>query len=81
MTMHYLFATKHGADPKLVATFSSEQQLLAYVRWATLAEVDGKFKFEHQSALAGYDGYEASARLLTDDDPGDVTHNPSPTML
>ena len=34
--MHYLYGTKPGAEAKLVATFASDQQLLAYVRWATL---------------------------------------------
>ena len=79
--MHYLYATRNAAIVKLVATFSSEQQLLAYVRWATLAEHDGKFKFEHQSALAGFDGWTSSQDPLTDDDAGQVVHNPSPTML
>lgn len=79
--MHFLYGTKRGADLKLAATFSSEQQLLAYVRWATLAEADGKFKFEHQSALAGFDGYQASHEPLTSDDAERVDHNPSPTML
>jgi len=30
--MHYLYGGKRGSA-KLVATFDSEQQLLAYVRW------------------------------------------------
>ena len=36
--MHYLYGSKAGVERRLVATFSSEQQLLAYVRWATLEQ-------------------------------------------
>ena len=36
--MYYLYGSKPGVPRKLVATFGSEQQLLAYVRWATLLE-------------------------------------------
>ena len=57
--MRYLYGSKHGGGKKLAATFDSEQQLLAYVRWATLQETgkhDGltEGKFEQGSALAGY---------------------------
>lgn len=34
--MHYLYGSKLEGQLKLVATFDSEEQLLAYVRWATL---------------------------------------------
>ena len=34
--MHYLYGSKKAGPRRLVATFGSEQQLLAYVRWATL---------------------------------------------
>ena len=34
--MHYLYGLKHDRPRRLVATFASEQQLLAYVRWSTL---------------------------------------------
>jgi hypothetical protein len=44
--MHYLYGSKIGAPKKLVATFDSREQLLAYVRWATLSEHDGVRQFE-----------------------------------
>jgi hypothetical protein len=80
--MHYLYGFKRTAVPKLVATFSSEQQLLAYVRWATLRSTGPKQgKFEQGSSLAGYDRWENSTSPLTDESPETVTHNPSPNML
>jgi hypothetical protein len=67
---------------KLVATFDSEAQLLAYVGWATLSKGDDSAsKFEQGSALAGYRGWEKFATPLTDDDAIQVVHNPSPSML
>jgi hypothetical protein len=51
--MHFLYASKPGTPRKLVATFDSEQQLLAYVGWATLkTNSDGTSKFE-QGKRAG----------------------------
>jgi hypothetical protein len=79
--MYYLYGSKPGVPRRLVATFGSEQQLLAYVRWATLSEQDGRRKFEQKSALAGYDGWSHASELLTDDDATAVDHNPSPSML
>ena len=79
--MHYLYGSKPGVERRLVATFGSEAQLLAYVRWATLAGHDGVFKFEQQSALASYTGWSASEEPLTDDDPESVDFNPTPSML
>ena len=81
--MHYLYASKPGVARKLVATFDSEQQLRAYVNWATLASHDdGTSKFEQGSALAGgYQRCEESAVPLTDEGPASVPHNPSPSML
>ncbi len=78
--MHYLYGTKRGSE-RLVATFGSEQQLLAYVRWATLAGDQHATKFEQQSVLAGYESWRQSEALLTNADPQSVSHNPSPTML
>lgn len=80
--MHYLYGSKTGVPRRLVGTFSSEAQLLAYVRWATL-EPTGKQsgKFEQGSVLAGYNSWESSGELLTDDDPSAVDHNPTPSML
>jgi hypothetical protein len=79
--MYYLYGSKPGIERKLAATFGSEQQLLAYVRWATLSENGGVYKFEQQSPLAGYQGFSYGDRLESDDDPASVVHNPTPSML
>jgi hypothetical protein len=80
--MHYLYGSKRGGPRQLVATFGSEAQLLAYVRWATLASTGPqRGKFEQQSALASYDAWEHSAEPLTDDNSDEVFHNPTPSML
>ncbi len=79
--MHYLYGSKPNMPPKLVATFDSEAQLRAYVRWATLAEKEGVCKFEQGSSLAGYQGWSQGDEPLTEDDPELADHNPSPSML
>ena len=80
--MHYLYGQKRDQPLRLVATFSSPQQLRAYVRWATLEELgDQRGKFEQGSSLAGFERWKESAEPLTGDDPTEVTHNPSPSML
>jgi hypothetical protein len=80
--MHYLYASKRGVPRRLVATFDSEPQLLAYVGWATLKDLGGqRGKFEQGSALAGYDAWEAAASSLTAEDEKSVVHNPTPSML
>jgi hypothetical protein len=79
--VYYLYGSKGDQPRKLVATFDSEPQLLAYVRWATLSEQHGSFKFEQGSPLAGFQGWDFSASPQTDDDPAAVVHNPSPSML
>jgi hypothetical protein len=80
--MHYLYGSKQGGPPRLAATFGSEQQLLAYVRWATLeSQGERRGKFEQKSALASYDAWEHSTEPLTEDDAGEVNHNPTPSML
>jgi hypothetical protein len=79
--MYYLYGSKPNVPPKLAATFDSEQQLLAYFRWATLSEKQGVCKFEQGSSLVGYQGWSRSDQPLTADDPADVEHNPSPSML
>ena len=79
--MHYLYGSKPGVSQKLVATFDSEQQLLAYVRWAKLSEKEGVAKFEQGSSLVGYQGWSQSNEPLTDEDAAEVAHNPSPSML
>lgn len=79
--MYYLYGSKGASARRLVATFDSEPQLLAYVRWATLSEQGGSFKFEQGSPLAAYPGWDYSASPQTEDDPAAVVHNPSPSML
>jgi hypothetical protein len=80
--MHYLYGSKRGAPRRLVATFSSEAQLTAYVRWSTLVDFgEQRGKFEQGSALASYDAWEQSDEPLTDEDPESVEHNPTPSML
>src|SRR3954454_8582305 len=82
LCMHYLYASKRNVPRRLVATFSSEQQLLAYVRWATLQDLGGlRGKFEQGSALAGYDAWERSDQPLTEEDASAALHNPTPSML
>lgn len=80
--MWYLYGSKRGAGHTLAATFDSEAQLLAYVRWATLESHGGKQgKFEQGSALVGCQEWEKAVEPLGDDDPEDVPHNPTPSML
>ena len=79
--MHYLYGSKRNAQPKLVATFDSEQQLLAYVRWATLSEHGGQHKFEQGSSLASCQRWNYADQPQADEDPTAVEHNPSPSML
>jgi hypothetical protein len=80
--MHFLYGSKRDVERRLVGTFSSEQQLLAYVRWATLEETGERAgKFEQGSVLAGYSRWESSPQPLTDEDATVVNHNPTPSML
>ena len=79
--MYYLYGSKIGAPKKLVATFDSREQLLAYVRWATLTDRDGIRQFEKGSALASCHQFDYSSESLTHEDPTAVEHNPSPSML
>jgi hypothetical protein len=79
--VHYLYGCKIGAPRKLVATFDTKEQLLAYVRWATLSQRDGVRQFEKGSALASCQEYSHSSEPLTDEDATGVDHNPSPSML
>lgn len=80
--MHYLYGSKKDVQRRLVATFSSEQQLRAYVNWATLQDLgEQRGKFEQGSALAGYNAWEHSQQPLTDEDANIVVHNPTPSML
>jgi hypothetical protein len=80
--VHYLYGSKQDRPIRLVATFDSEQQLLAYVRWATLeSHAEQRGKFEQGSALASLDAWQTSTEPLTQCDPGAVPHNPTPSML
>jgi hypothetical protein len=79
--MYYLYGAKAGGEKSLKATFDSEQQLLAYVRWATLSESGGKTKFEQGSPLVGCHSWSYAGEPETDDDPELVDHNPTPSML
>ncbi|HEX3655594.1 MAG TPA: hypothetical protein VHV55_07305 [Pirellulales bacterium] len=79
--MYYLYGSKTGGPQRLVATFDAEAQLLAYVRWATLAEQAGTFKFEQGSALASFQNWKYAESPVTDEDSTAVLHNPSPSML
>jgi hypothetical protein len=80
--MYFLYGSKPRVEKELAATFDSEQQLLAYVRWATLkTNPDGTAKFEQGSALAGYDRWEYGQDPHPLDDPASVPHNPTPSML
>jgi hypothetical protein len=80
--VYYLYGSKRDVERRLVATFTSEQQLLAYVRWATLEETGERAgKFEQGSALAGYQRWESSSEVLNDEDASLVDHNPTPSML
>jgi hypothetical protein len=80
--MHFLYGSKKNVPRRLVGTFSSEPQLLAYVRWATLVSTGERTgKFEQGSVLASYNSWEASREPLTDDDATAVQHNPTPSML
>ena len=80
--MHYLYGSKKNVPRRLVATFGSEQQLLAYVGWATLQDFGNhRGKFEQGSALASYEAWEQSTQPLTEEDASAALHNPSPSML
>jgi hypothetical protein len=80
--MRYLYGSKKNLPRRLVATFDSQQQLRAYVRWATLQSTGERSgKFEQGSALASYESWEESDQPLTDEDATAVVHNPSPSML
>ena len=80
--MHYLYGSKRNVPRRLVATYGSEQQLLASVRWATLQDFgDQRRKLEQGSALTGYDAWEHSDEPLTNEEASDTLFNPTPSML
>ncbi len=80
--MHYLYRFRRDGERQLAATFDSQQQLLAYVRWATLeSQGAGAGKFEQGSVLASSQRWDHSPQPLNDNDASQVEHNPSPSML
>jgi len=79
--MWHLYGIKRDGSQSVVATFDSEQSLLAYVRWATLSEEpDGTLKFEQKTPLTGCVGFDHSPRTA-ESETSDVPHNPTPGML
>ena len=60
--MYYLYGSKSDVPQTLVATFDSEQQLLAYIGWATLSKKDGLSKFEQGTPLARYQSWTSSKK-------------------
>jgi len=80
--MWNLYGIKGDGPRKLVAMFDSEQQLQAYVNYATLkTEPDGSHKFEQKTPLASYSNYEYERAAAGQEVPEDLPVNPSPTML
>lgn len=80
--MHYLYGLKQDMPRRLIATFSSEAQLRAYVAWATLKiKDDGTSLFEQKTPMAGYSNIDFADTPLTDEDETRVLHNPTPSML
>lgn len=80
--LHFLYGSKSSGPLRLVATSGAEQELLAYVRWATLkSDGEQQGKFEQGSALATSDAWESSDHPLSDEDAESVDHNPTPSML
>ena len=83
--MFRLYGLRPDGPRKLVATFDTEAQLLAYVNWATLkTRDDGSRLFEQGSSLVGCTRFEHSQKPLPEDrgqDDANVDHNPTPSML
>lgn len=80
--MYYLFGKRRNGQSELVAKFGSEQQLLTYVRYATLqTDEDGLCRFEQKTPLTGCIDYSTSREATTAEQAMDVPFNPTPTML
>jgi hypothetical protein len=79
--MDYLYGSRPGLPRRFMASFDSEAQLLAYVRWATLSQHGGVRRFEKGSSLAGFHDFNYTGEPVTNDDPATADHNPSPSML
>ena len=79
--MWNLYGTNRDDKRRLVATFGSEQQLLFYVRWATLGtNAGGTTRFEQKTPLTGMVSYDYSVAPAEHVDH-DVPFNPTPGML
>ena len=80
--MIYLYGLEPSGAQKLVASFDTEEQLLAYVRWATLKQNDdGSYKFEQGSPLVGFRHYQYGEAPADIEMPAELPHNPTPSML
>jgi hypothetical protein len=80
--MYFLYGKRRNGSAELVAKFGSEQQLTAYVRYATLnVNEDGTYSFEQKTPLAGCIGYTFSSEAPEAEQTADVPYNPTPTML
>ena len=80
--MYYLYGKRRDGSFNLVARFGSEQQLLAYLRYATLRKgEDGTFVFEQKTALCGHVGFSWSSKPPLEKSEMDIPFNPTPTML
>ena len=79
--MWNLYATNREGKRRQVAAFGSEQQLLAYVRWATLrTNADGTRQFEQKTPLTGSVRYDYM-QAAPDSKYVDLSFNPTPGML
>lgn len=80
--MYFLYGKRRNGSTELVAKFGSEQQLQAYVQYATLkVEEDGTYKFEQKTPLTGCVGYSYASEASEADQEADVPFNPTPGML
>jgi len=80
--MYFLYGTRRNGKTELVAKFGSEQQLKAYIQYATLrTNPDGTYSFEQKTPLTGCIGYSFASEGSEADDAADVPFNPTPTML
>ena len=80
--MYYLYGRRRNGVTEFVAKFGSEQQMLAYVKYATLrTNDDGTQAFEQKTPLSGCIGYSVASEASKEDQDKDVQFNPTPTML
>ncbi|QDS97572.1 hypothetical protein HG15A2_08350 [Adhaeretor mobilis] len=80
--MNFLYGHRRNGNTELVAKFGSEQQMLAYISYATLrTNEDGTMVFEQKTPLTGCVGYSVACEASEEDQAKDVPFNPTPTML